>query len=307
MSDALAQLRDACALIAGRARHVSVAEAEIERYGASLPPEMAPPAPDASAHLVTGTREELAAFWLTLDTINFGSGWFPTLRKQRGRSGYLTIATGVRTRFAEFGPWSAPELERIGPDEVAAALHQHPDHQLMVLFAASLRDLGSHLRREYGGSFAAVVDSAQCSATALVAILAGWSCFADTSIYDGLAVPFLKRAQIAASDLAIARVADFDDLDRLTMFADNLVPHVLRLDGVLRFEPALVRQIERGELIEHSSEEEIEIRACAVHAVEMLAARTGRPAAELDRVLWQRGQAPGYKMHPRHRARTTAY
>ena len=44
---------------------------------------------------------------------------------------------------------------------------------------------------------------------------------------------FYKRAQIAASDLALAGVARFGDLDRLTIFADNLVPHVLRCDGVL--------------------------------------------------------------------------
>ncbi len=38
---------------------------------------------------------------------------------------------------------------------------------------------------------------------------------------------FYKRAQIVASDLALAGVARFADLDRLTIFADNLVPHVL--------------------------------------------------------------------------------
>ncbi len=47
---------------------------------------------------------------------------------------------------------------------------------------------------------------------------------------------FYKRAQITPSDLALAGVAEFDDLDRLTIFADNLVPHVLRVDGVLRYE-----------------------------------------------------------------------
>ncbi len=44
-----------------------------------------------------------------------------------------------------------------------------------------------------------------------------------------------------------------DDLGGLTMFADNLVPHVLRLDGILRLHPGLVARIDRGELIEHGS------------------------------------------------------
>ncbi len=57
------------------------------------------------------------------------------------------------------------------------------------------------------------------------------------------------------------------------MFADNLVPHVLRLDGVLWFDPELVARIEHEELIEHGSPEEVEIRACAVHAVERWSVR----------------------------------
>ncbi|MBV9534074.1 MAG: hypothetical protein JO321_01540, partial [Solirubrobacterales bacterium] len=88
----------------------------------------------------------------------------------------------------------------------------------------------------------------------------------------------------------------------------NLVPHVLRLDGVLRFAPELVDQIERGELVEHGSTAEVEIRACAVHAVELIgAARSDLAAASIDRLLWQRGQRPRYKSRPRHRSRCTAY
>jgi hypothetical protein len=95
------------------------------------------------------------------------------------------------------------------------------------------------------------------------------------------------------------------------MFADNLVPHVLRLDGILRFDPALVARIDREELIVHGSPEEVEIRACAVHAVELLVAAAppacGLTAAALDQLLWQRGQQPRYKASPRHRSRCTAY
>jgi hypothetical protein len=103
-------------------------------------------------------------------------------------------------------------------------------------------------------------------------------------------------------------VFTFEDYGRLTMFADNLVPHVLRLDGVLRFDPVLVQRIEREELIEHGSPEEIEIRACAVYAIELIAgARPDSCAAEIDQRLWLRGQQPRYKAVPRHRCRCTAY
>jgi len=92
------------------------------------------------------------------------------------------------------------------------------------------------------------------------------------------------------------------------MFADNLVPHVLRLDGLLTYDPGLLDRIERGELIEHGSPEEVEIRACALHTVALIAAaRPGAREADIDALLWHRGQEPRYKAVPRHRSRCTAY
>jgi len=308
VTDVLTQLRSACAQIADQAQFVRVEPERTAAYIGTLPVEPPTLDPDPDAHLTVGTREELTAFWLTLDSINFGSGWFPTLRKRDGRSGYYTVATGVRDRFADHGLWTAAELAQIDAGEIAGVLGQDPDHELMALFARSLNDLGRRVATDHGGRFAAVVDAAESSAVALVDRLAGWDSFADTSRYDGVVVPFLKRAQITAADLARAGAGAFHDLDRLTMFADNLVPHVLRVDGLLSYDPALLDRIERGELIEHDSREEIEIRACALHSVELIAAeRPGATEAEVDYVLWHRGQEPRYKASPRHRSRCTAY
>ncbi len=302
------RLRLACAAVAGRAQHVAIEPAEIAAYAAALPLDAPAPAPDPEAHLLDGDRERQAAFWLTLDAINFGSGWFPTLRKRPGRSGYFTVASGIRERFAAAGPWPPEALTKISASEIAATLGQDPDHELMELFARSLRDLGAHVTEQHHGRFAAVADHAGGSAVALAGYLGQWDSFADTSNYDELLVPFLKRAQIAAADLARAGVAAFGDLDGLTAFADNLVPHVLRLDGILRFDPELIGRIERQALIEHGSAEEVEIRACAVHAVELLVAqRADSCAADIDQLLWCRGQGPRYKAAPRHRSRCTAY
>jgi hypothetical protein len=307
VDDPLAQLRTACRAVASRARCVTVAPSAIAGYARDLPGP-GTLAADPSVALPGDDREPRAAFWLTLDAINFGSGWFPTLRKRDGRSGYFTIAAGIGERFATQGPWSAEQLSAIEPAEIAAALGQDPDHELIGLFARSLNDLGRHVLDGHGGSFAGVVDSAGGSASRLVRSLAGWECFGDVSAYEELEVPFLKRAQIAAADLSRAGLARFHDLGRLTMFADNLVPHVLRLDGLLSYDADLLRRIERGELIEHGSPEEVEIRACAVHAVELIAAaREDLNAAEIDQLLWHRGQGTRYKAVPRHRSRCTAY
>jgi hypothetical protein len=308
---AVQELRNACSVVAARARHVTIDVEAIGAYAAGLPlPEGAAGAADLAADDASssGDREQRAAFWLALDAVNFGSGWFPTLRKPPGRSGYQTISSALRDHAQRAGPWTADELSRLDAPAVAGVLGQDPAHELMDLYAQSLRDLGEHVAAEHDHSFAAVVDHAAGSAVALARRLGCWRCFADCSRYEEVALPFLKRAQIAAADLDRAGVTRFDDLDRLTMFADNLVPHVLRLDGILSFDAGLVERIDNGELIAHDSQAEIEIRACSVHAVDLIvAARPQTSAAQVDQLLWQRGQQPRYKASPRHRSRCTAY
>ena len=301
----ISELRSACAEVARRAGHVRINEATIQAYAADLPA----PEPQAAASVLTGSaRDREAAFWLTLDAINFGSGWFPTLRKHSEPTGYRTIAAGVRRRFDSLGPWSPTELAAITATELAQTFGQDQDHKLMALFAASLQDLGRHIDTDAGGSFVALLDAAEHSALALVERLSTWDSFSDVSQYQELRLPFLKRAQIASADLNRAGVARFDDLRQLTLFADNLVPHVLRLDGILEFDTDLVKRIERGDLIAHDSPAEIEIRACALHAVELIvASRPPCSAAQVDQLLWNRGQGTAYKAVPRHRSRCTAY
>ncbi len=62
-----------------------------------------PPELDPERHYLEGSPEDVAMYTLTLDSINFGSGWFPTLRKRPGCSGYFTVAWGWPTAFAPTG------------------------------------------------------------------------------------------------------------------------------------------------------------------------------------------------------------
>jgi Potential Queuosine, Q, salvage protein family len=287
----LDDVRSYCRQTAESARYVS-----IDLEAAKLPAEADPPQLDPEAHYLESAPQDVAAYLLTLDAINFGSGWFPTLRKRPGRSGYFTVAWALADRFRAHGSWSNPELRALEAAELAAVLGQQPGHPLMRLYAEALRDLGRFLGDR---SALDLVEQADGSAERLATSLArGMRFFDDRGFY--------KRAQIVPSDLALAGLASFHDLDRLTIFADNLVPHVLRVDGVLRYDPALAAHIDAERLLP-PGEEEREIRACALHACELLAERTGIPPRVLDIRLWNRGQAPDYKRIPRHRTRTVYY
>jgi hypothetical protein len=286
---------------------VRIDEKALQAYAAGLSAVAEPPPPDPATELVEGDREARIAFVLCLDAINFGSGWWPTIRKRPGHSGYFTIAAGLTERFRDGGPWSAAELTELQAADVAAVVDQDAAHPLMGDYAATLNDVGERVSADHGGRFEAVVEAAQGSAPALTGLLAGWRAFADVSTYVGRPVPFFKRAQIATADLDRMGLAELRDLDRLTAFADNLVPHVLRLDGVLRLDPALEARIEAGDLLEHGSAEEVELRACAVHAIEQLASLTSLSPAQIDGALWNRGAGALYKSLPRPRSRNTAY
>ena len=87
-----------------------------------------------------------------MDAINFGSGWFPTLRKRDGLSGYNTIAAALRDRFDHDGGWSAAQLTELDAATLGAILGQDPQHELMALYATSLRNLGDHIAAEHGAA-----------------------------------------------------------------------------------------------------------------------------------------------------------
>ncbi|MEA1871513.1 MAG: queuosine salvage family protein [Candidatus Bipolaricaulota bacterium] len=315
------EIQNACQAVAEKATQVHIDYDRLASYAAALPlEEVARPTIDPTCHHI-GHGEDTLSFFVVLDTINFGSGYFPHLRKRPGMSGYFTIASFLADHYKQNGPFSAQALVGLTTSDCARIFGQdlanHPIRELMERFAHALNDLGQFLLDRFSGSVPSLIEEADSSAERLVQLLCAMPYFNDVESYYGVDVPFYKRAQLMASDLALAfdgvGPGEFRDLDRLTIFADNLVPHVLRIDRVLSYQDELAARIGRGELIEAGSPEEVEIRACALHAVSLLAVElrnTGHLISErdLDYLLWNRGQDRGYKtIRPRHRTRTVYY
>ena len=166
---------------------------------------------DPVRHYLEGEPADVADYLLALDAINFGSGWFPTLRKRLDGgapvSGYFTVAWGltdyVRAQHAACGGWALDGawLRAVDTRTIAAILGQRPDHELMSLYAQALRELGRFL-----GERRALDLVAECGGSAerlAQALARGMAMFDDRSFY--------KRAQIVAADLALAGV---DELHR---------------------------------------------------------------------------------------------
>ncbi len=326
LSDSLfEEIRKRCEQIARIARHVQVNVGRIESYAHELQSR-----PYSSLHLdplyhYIGETSATVAYILALDTVNFGSGYFPHLRKKKsGASGYFTIAANLKDYFIHNGPLTAKQLSALDASDCALIFGQEEENdevlrELMSLFALALNQLGQCVSTHFDGDFTTLVDESRHSAESMVRLLIEMPSFQDVAFYHGIRVPFYKRAQITVSDLSLAfngqGLGDFYDLDLLTVFADNAVPHVLKVDGVLQYDTSLSKMVERGELIPPGCEEEVEIRAATIYATELVVNAMNKNAINanklnsmnLDYLLWNKAQESVYRNKPCHMTRTWFY
>ncbi len=307
------RVRAGAAAVAAQARLVHIDRDALDRFAATLDPSPPEPFPE---EVWDGDAADRAMAVVAWNAVNFGSGWFPHVVKLPGHSGARTLGARWQQHCARHGVPSAEWLADVTVERVAGVFHQPLDTEvrgLLDAFTAAWHELGVHLLEHHDGSASALVRAAGGSGAALAAELGALPCWDDRHDLDGLEVPLYKRAQIVVSNLAAVGVGDFHDQHELTAFADNLVPHVLEVAGVLVVDPALDARIEREELLRSGERGEVELRAVAVHAVELLVGRLrasghdDATAATLDHRLWQQGQDPSVKARPRHRCRCTYY
>ncbi len=191
--------------------------------------------------------------------------------------------------------------------------------QMLDERSAILRDAGATLVERYDGRFHNLVAAASPSLYAdgnglLELLVRDFPRFDDVAEYQGRTVRFYKLAQLAFWFLHVSLPGGLgiSDLDRLSAFADYIVPVGLRVLGIFRYSDALERAIARGELIEAGSPWEVELRAHTIYATALLTDEVNalRPpelqviVPQIDARLW----VPFHKTHhPHHLTRTIYY
>jgi hypothetical protein len=318
----LYDVRPACAWVATVATHVRIDDSALDALALVLCGAEEPP-PWGAPHLVCGDApaETVAGWTLLLSALNF-SFWQDEPRwRVAGCDGYMALAHALRRGFdagvplaspAHWAQWSVADLADVLRGDAGGA-------QLPPMVAERhgvAAELGAWLVAEHGGSALHALESCASAyefAQNLAATLRG---FRDVAEYRGRRVPLLKRAQIAAHDCGAALGAEapagLRDRSGLTAFADYKVPQVLRGYGALVYSTPLAAAVDaRSELVT-GCEEEVEIRALTVVAVDRLVyllAERGRvvDAPLVDAMLWWRGQELGSGVAPYHRVRTIWY
>lgn len=314
-------VRTTCKERVKRLRHLSIDETGLEEFANKIAQSNREVIGSVDSDMFLDTDDHLKRIYFVLiaDTINFGSGWFPYLKKDNGSSGAVSIAKALTNYARQYGLPTPGELTELTTVAVAQILGQDTTGEageLMDYYRIALGQLGTFLIDNYQGEAVHLVEEAAASAGRLISRLIAIPFFNDYSTEGTDRTYFYKRAQITASDIALTsagQLRPFDDLDRLTIFADNVLPNVLRVEGVLRYSDELNQKIASGKLLTVGESDEVELRAATVVACESLVEtlaidhRVTITPRELDQLLWTMGRSKIYKESPRHRCRCTFY
>lgn len=140
--------------------------------------------------------------------------------------------------------------------------------------------------------------------------------FGDVSPYHGHTIKFYKLPQLAIWFLYtnLGKTGEFriEDLEKMSAFADYIVPVALRLLGITSYSSELERAINAYELIPHDSAWEVEIRAHCIYASALLAEEINqlRPSdrkivtPQIDARLWTHYHTTWW---PHHLTKTIMY
>ncbi|KAL4773125.1 hypothetical protein BDW60DRAFT_28157 [Aspergillus nidulans var. acristatus] len=232
--------------------------------------------------------ESTVDFIFTMDLLNF-SFWSAEPEEKRfaieyrGKkwTGYWSLVAALRRALDEGIEITKPELW-VNEEECNEELIRHvfrsatdEDMPLLKERLECLREAGRVLCNDFYGSFTNCIYSSNRSAAALVNLLAeSFSCFRDEAVFQGRRVRFYKRAQILVADLWACfdgeGYGEFQDIDKITMFADYRIPQMLHYLGCLMYSPSLETRIRKQEEIPSGSNWEIELRATSIWCVELI-------------------------------------
>ncbi|KAJ2002628.1 hypothetical protein GGI04_003258 [Coemansia thaxteri] len=213
--------------------------------------------------LTPSVADQHAIEWIfVVDALNF-SFWSDkqaneqytvTLDGQTYR-GYWTLCAAVNRALREgipitdaryYSQASSGELEHVFRGDSSEKIPML-EERIRVL-----REVGGVLIDRYGGRFGQMLEESGGSAQRLVGtVVEEFSSFRDEHQFEGRTVAMYKRAQILVADIWACfegkGSGQFEDIDRVTMFADYRVPQALCHFGALEYSPQLRRFLEQSE------------------------------------------------------------
>jgi hypothetical protein len=183
------------------------------------------------------------------------------------------------------------KISRAELDEIFAGNMKMPmlDEKLQVL-----HQVGAVLAEKYNGRFHKFVEA--CSPRLydrgnglIERMVKEFPRFNDVGEFEGHEIKFYKLAQLGVwmlySTLHKSGKFWLDDPEKMTAFADYIVPVALRLLGITSYSPELENAINTHQLIPRDSRREIEIRAHCLYATALLAEEVNKVRGPKEQVI----------------------
>ena len=303
-----------------QARFVSIDDAALRHVCENFDATLRVPDWNHAYHWGDGTART-ANYILLLDALNFSfwgePRWGITYRGEQ-LNGYWALAASLKRAIEEGDDITdARVLAQMDEAHLAHILRGDGTIPLLRERVAHTREVGHAVLAQFDGQCARLVESCDYDAIAVIkSVVENFSSFRDEATYHGRVVKIYKRAQIFASDLFGAyggqQWGALKNLDALTCFADYKLPQILRRWGVMRYADSLAARIDAFVEIAPGCDEEIEIRAATILAVEQMREVLRERgvilnSVQIDWALWDAAQGAPPDGKPFHRTRTIYY
>ncbi|XP_030557992.1 queuosine salvage protein [Drosophila novamexicana] len=223
-----------------------------------------------------------AANWIfVVDTLNF-CFWTPhnyTKYKVNGYTGYFALCAAINRAMADGLDITNPEfyskMELSTLSNIFRADDAETKIPLLEQRLECLHQVGERLLSKWQGSFEHVIKAADHSAVALLQLIVDeFPCFRDQAQFAGERVSILKRAQILIGDLWSCYRGEglgyFEDIEKITMFADYRIPQVLVHFGSLEYTPELLELLQKDTILQNGDAMEVEIRGASIYIIEQV-------------------------------------
>nr|CAD7403361.1 unnamed protein product [Timema poppensis] len=281
--------------------------------------------------------DSAAVDWIfVVDTLNF-SFWSPddssckweVSHNGRKYTGYFALCAAINRAIQEGVQITDPNYYcNVSVEQLTHILRSDTAMPAPMIKerVSNLHEVGKILVNKYKGSFVNCLEQADNSAQKLLElIITDFPCYRDEADYQGHKVALYKRAQILIGDIWASfrgkGLGFFTDIDSITMFADYRIPQSLIHFGALKYSDELMAILKSGVELPSGSPEEVEIRACCIHAVSLVCEEVRRLLREegiqnlsinsilIDHFLWdyRRQHAEQLETIPFHKTRCIYY
>lgn len=316
------EVRESCNKVVDAARHVTINDTALRLFADGLRSSDLQQS-EFGTELATLSESERIAFVVVFEAICFSFWGDPKWAIEINNYSYdgskAMLHALLYAHAKHVNIFDATYLASLSKQDFSSIFSGNVELPLANERRAMLRRVGSYFSEHWRGSYTDFIENAKWHAPTIARQLASElpEVFNDQARYNNTPVHFYKRAQLVPAKLQDLYETGqlhhpIHDVGLLTGFADYKIPQLLRSLRILAYDVGLATMIDTKSELESGSDEEVEIRAATIVALERITERVQErfpqaTAAKVDTAIFLATQQKHSSDLPYHRTRTIWY